>query len=396
MPRMKARPPPFLWFLLILPYGIGGGFISVAIATRMAREGVPAAQAAALGALGLLPHTWKFLWAPATDVTYTRRRWYIGSNLVGALALAAFALVPVRADTIGVLEIIVLASSLAATTLGMAVEALMAHHVPRDQLGRAAGWFQAGNLGGAGVGGALGLWLATHTSPETAIAVVVAVSLACIAAVFVVPDVPRMEGTPLQATLDTFRDLWSVVRTHAGVTALAICFLPIGSGGASYVFGTVSDHWHASEDLVALANGALGGLVAAVGCFVGGWMSDRFGRKSAYAIGGGLLALVAVAMAIAPRTPAMYLTFVLGYSAVSGICYGTFTGLVLATIGAGAAATKYNAYASLSNLPIYYMARLDGGAFARWGTAAMLFTDATAGVAGLVVFGIFVLVVRRR
>jgi len=117
-------------------------------------------------------------------------------------------------------------------------------------------------------------------------------------------------------------------------------------------------------------------------------MSDRFGRLTAYAAGGVLLALVALLVAVAPRIPEVYATVVLAYAGVNGICYGTFTGLVLATIGAGAAATKYNAFASLSNLPIYYTARIDGAAFAAWGAGAMLVADAAAGVVGLVLFAI--------
>lgn len=65
--------------------------------------------------------------------------------------------------------------------------------------------------------------------------------------------------------------------------------------------------------------------------------------------------------------------------------------------GEGAAATKYNVYASLSNTPIYYMTRIDGWAHAKWGPAGMLHTEAAFGFVGLLAFlGVTAGVKRRR
>jgi MFS family permease len=59
----------------------------------------------------------------------------------------------------------VLISNVASTFLAMATESLMVYNAPPDLHGRAGGWFQAGNLGGNGLGGGAGLWLA-QTLPE--------------------------------------------------------------------------------------------------------------------------------------------------------------------------------------------------------------------------------------
>jgi len=55
-------------------------------------------------------------------------------------------------------------------------------------------------------------------------------------------------------------------------------------------------------------------------------------------------------------------------------------------MGRGAAATKYNVFASLSNTPIYYMTRIDGWPHTRWGSGGMLRTEAAFGAAGLIAF----------
>lgn len=84
----------------------------------------------------------------------------------------------------------------------------------------------------------------------------------------------------------------------------------------------------------------------------------------------------------------MYVTFSLVYVFVVGLSYTAFTGFVLDTIGKGAAATKYNAFASLSNMPITYMGLVLAWAHAKWGEHGMLYTDAAAGVLGLCVLGV--------
>lgn len=398
----RARSHPLLWCILMMPFGISSGFVSIALAAQGKAAGLSVGDIASLVALTLLPHTWKFLWAPVTDITLTKRRWYLASNLVASLGIASFALLPIGPGTLGILQLVVFLQSLSTTTLGMAVEALMAHTVPRDEIGRASGWFQAGNLGGGGLGGGLGLMLVGAIGATGATLTVATLSLACTIAVFMVHDVPAVAADrgPLHATVAALKDLWQVVKTRAGTAALVICFVPVGSGAAQSLFVAISKDWAVSDNVVAVSNGALTGGVAAVGCFVGGWISDKLGRKRGYAAAGALLAAVAIGMAIAPRTPEMYVGFCMLYALVVGMCYGTFTGLVLDTIGAGAAATKYNAFASLSNIPIMYMTVVNGAAHSAWGATGLLLVDAAAGLIGLAVFGAFLLmvavVVRRR
>jgi predicted MFS family arabinose efflux permease len=148
----------------------------------------------------------------------------------------------------------------------------------------------------------------------------------------------------------------------------------------------VADDWHASANTVALATGVFSGIVSALGCLVGGFGSDRIDRKTAYALYGLLMAMCTVAMALAPRTETMYVVFTLIYAFIQGLTYAGFTAVVLETIGLGAAATKYNVYASLSNMPIAYMTLVDGWAHTRWGAAGLLNVEAAIGVAGIIVF----------
>jgi hypothetical protein len=86
----------------------------------------------------------------------------------------------------------------------------------------------------------------------------------------------------------------------------------------------------------------------------------------------------------------------LTYALITGLTYAGFSAVVLEAIGRGAAATKYNVFASLSNIPIAYMTVVDGWARTRWNEGAMLYVEAVIGVAALLVFIAVATTTRRR
>jgi MFS family permease len=146
--------------VLFLPFGATSGFVSVTIGFIAKQHGLGDATIGGLVAINLLPHTFKFFWAPLPDTLLTRRHWYLGANIVSSITLIAIGLVPVDQGTVSLLRTLIFTNALAITFLGMATEGLMANVVSAEERGTAAGWLQAGNLGGAGVGGGLALYLA--------------------------------------------------------------------------------------------------------------------------------------------------------------------------------------------------------------------------------------------
>jgi MFS transporter, PAT family, beta-lactamase induction signal transducer AmpG len=384
-PESHLHPSVFL--LLILPFGVIGGFLTVAVGFMLAKAGVSVEKIAALIALSYIPHTWKFAWAPIADTTLSRKAWYVLAAIVtgaGIWAIALFA----QSGNLSTLSLIVIAANVAVTFLGMSVESLMAYDTPEHEKGRAAGWFQAGNLGGVGLGGGAGLWLARQVGAGVAGAALGLLCLLCMAGLFFVPE-PKSshrQGGILQSLINVFRDLWGVARSRRGMLALVLCFLPIGSGAASNLWSAVSGDWHASAHVVELVTGILAGIISAAGCLVGGWVCDRMNRKTAYVLYGILQAVCAVAMALAPRTESMYAVFTSLYAFITGLTYAGFSAFVLEAMGKGAAATKYNVFAALSNTPIMYMTRIDGHAHDRMGAAGMLYTEAAWCLGGMALF----------
>jgi MFS family permease len=380
---------PSVFLFLILPFGAMGGYVGVALAYLYSHAGISVAGVAALVAVGIIPHTWKFAWAPLVDTTLTRKSWYLIASVVSAAGILATALFPIKASSLPILTIVILVSNFAVTFLGMATESLMAYDTPEDLKGRAGGWLQAGNLGGAGIGGGVGLWLAQRLPAQwMAGAILAGACLLCASALIFLPEPVSTvkEATVAKSLLNVFKDLWSLAKTRLGLLALFLCFLPVGSGAASNLWSAVASDWRASANTVAIVTGVLGGILSAVGCLIGGWICDRMDRKLAYVLYGVLQAASAIGMALAPRTEPMFIFWTCLYAVITGLTYAGFTAFVLEAIGAGAAATKYNVFASLSNAPIYYMTVLDGWAYTRWGAHGMLNAEAALGLLGMVLF----------
>jgi MFS family permease len=378
-----------VFLVLIIPFGVSSGYVQGPIGYLLRHAGIPVSQVAAIVALSVLPHTYKFAWAPVVDTTLDQKKWYLIAGISSSLGIAALGMFPATRAGLALLSAVVFIGSLATTFLGMAVESLMAHGTPEELKGRAGGWFQAGNLGGAGIGAGLGLWLSQRLPwTGTASALVGGLCLLCCGALFFVPMPARSHaragfGSSLLAAV---KDLWHVARERRGLLALILCFLPIGSGAASGLWATVAEDWKASAGTVELVTGLLAGVISAAGCIVGGWICDRTDRKVAYVVYGLLQAACAIGMALMPHTQGMFIAWASLYAFITGLTYAGFSAFVLEAIGKGAAATKYSVYASLSNFPIYYMTNVDGWAHDRWHASGMLFTEAALCVLGAVLF----------
>ena len=389
---------PWVFMVLIVPFGVVSGYVSVTLAYQLKQAGASVSQIAALVAMGMLPQTWKFFWAPVVDITLTQKRWYILAGILCATGIAAMGWFPATKVGLTALSSVVFLTNLASTVLGMAVESLLAHSTPDELKGHASGWFQAGNLGGGGIGGGLGLFMVERLpAPWMASGIVGGLCFVCCTALALVPtpERPQENSTILKSLTATLKDLWQLIRNRSGMLAFILCFLPIGTGAV--VFPSIAGEWDASSNTVALITGVLGGVISAVGCIVGGFVCDRMDRKQAYLLFGILQAGAGVAMALMPRSQIMFVVWVSIYTFTSGLAYAAFSAFVLEVIGKGAAATKYNALASLSNMPIYYMTNLDGWAHDRWNSAGMFFMESgLALLSAVLFFGLVKLLLGRR
>ncbi len=388
-----AFTAPWAFFFLVLPSGISSGFTSITLPFVLtAQAGFPVATAAAVVAVGVSANLWRFLWGPVADLTLTARRWYLIGLVASAATLALLGVMPLRQESVSLLSAVVFLSQVAGTLIVLPLGGLMARVVAEEAKGRASGWYQAGNLGGTGLGGGAGVWLASEFSNAVAAGVMAAAMLASAAALVLVSDVAPIAATEsLRARLlAMWRDLLALVRAAIPLFTIVLVSSPIGAGGMNNLWSAVAPDWQAGANTVALVTGVLNGVVSAVGCVAGGWVADRVGRWWSYFGSGALLALVAIAMAMVPRTPATFIGGVLVYALFLGMAYAAFSAIVLFAIGRGVASTKYAMLASLGNVPVVYMTALNGWTHDRYGAAAMLWVEALAAMV-CVALGLIVL-----
>ena len=102
---------------------------------------------------------------------------------------------------------------------------------PDNLKGRAAGWFQAGNLGGMRLGGGLCLWLmqSQQWSTGAAAALLAVLGLACSAGLLLVREPPptgRLPGVVANARA-LGAGLWALVRSRVGALAVLISALAL-------------------------------------------------------------------------------------------------------------------------------------------------------------------------
>ena len=415
----RALPPP-LWGVLTLPFGLAVGFATIAVPFVLRARGVPMTLIATVSQVASLPHVIKPFWSPLLDCGPRRRTWFFASIVVTALGLAATALIPPspteHAGPVPVLWFYTAAlfvAQAAVATSGSAVLAMMALTVPNAKRGAAAGWQTAGNLAGTAVGGALIAWMIAHLAPSST-----ALSLAAICAVSALPaafvhEVPPPRRSVARLLRDLFREVWRTLRSRDGWTAMIICLSPVGAGALTNLFSALAKDYAPSdavaEHLVIVVTGLLGGIVNIVGALLGGVLADRMNRRLAYALCGGLSGVCAVAMLLAPASPAAFTLGTLAYSLINGLCYAVFYSFVLELVGkresAATVTTQLALYIGASNLAAAYVTWLDGFAYDRakalapgWasaGRAGMLAMDALSTFVGLAVLALMILHVRR-
>lgn len=348
------------------------------------KYGLPVDQIANIVAVAMMPSIWSFLWSPLADAGLRKRSWVLISTLGASLAAAA-ALLGVHGSPVLLTALLFLMNAFAGL-LSSSCGALLSV-MPQHLRGRSAGWYQGGNTGGAAIGGGLVIWLADHASlPAVALSIVAAMLLPGLAAFLIEEPVPVRRALGPQIT-GLFRDLGDLFRTPRTWLGLVFFLSPVGSAAVGNLISGLGSDYHASSDEVLWVTGVAGGLLAALGCLIGGLVADRMNRMIAYALSGFLAALCGFYLGFSHATPFSYAAGYLTYSLAGGISYAVYTALLLDVIGSRkhAAASSYATLNAASNVPITYMTWLDGVGYKHWQARGLMTTDALANGVGSIV-----------
>jgi len=386
-------PKPWHFFILVIPYGVSFGFVSVALPYLARQKGIPVDIISGIVAAAFVPHGLKVLWAPIVDATLSRKTWYAIALALLAVGTFAMMAMPITASSIPALKTVVVASQVGLTLLYMACEGVLGRAVPTEKKSTAASWLQAGTFLGLGVGGGIAIELVSRL-PGAIAGVIVAAALSLCALPLLGFDEPtdQEKHSAAQAARELVRDLWGLLRSRDGLVALFVAISTIQAGAASAVFSAIAEDWHASRALVEATNGWMSGIVQALGAGLGGWFMSRMDRRATFMLAGGLTAVMGIVMVLLPREPWAYATCTLVYNTFLGAAYAGFSAFVYATIGKKAVATKYNILASMMNLSISYKIGVLGAASKSHGPSGLLITDASITLVAIaVLIGVIVL-----
>jgi PAT family beta-lactamase induction signal transducer AmpG len=408
------------FFMLYMTEGIPLGFTATAIATQMRRQGLgPEAIGAFVGSL-YLPWAFKWIAGPIVDTfssdRFGRRRTWIILMQIGMMATLLFALPIDYTKQLSLFTMIILVHNAFCATQDVAIDALAVNVLHEDERGTANGFMFAGASIGQAVGGSLVLFLAAVVPFRLTYFFVV--GMIGLVTLFIALPLKEPKGppraTPLGDAMATIgrdlvvfiREVWEAFTGSRGaLIGLLYAILPAGA----YALGLALQSNLAVE--LGLSDSKVGQLalystvISAVGCVVGGWLSDRFGRRKTLGFFLVCTALPTVWLAWAmyqagwihaldPRmahrpvpSAALIQTFwaaCLVYNVFQGLYYGIQSALFMDITTPRVAATQFTAYMAMLNLTISYTAFWQGKAIARLGYPKTLALDATLGMIGVI------------
>jgi len=412
----KGRLTAF--FLLYVTEGIPLGFTATAIAAQMRRGGLgPAAIGAFVGSL-YLPWALKWAMGPFVDTfsseRFGRRRTWIFLMQVGMMATLLAAMKVDFVGQLGLFTAIIFLHNAFAATMDVAIDALAVSVLPDDERGTANGFMFAGASIGQAIGGS-GVLFLTAVMPFQSTYVFTAATILAIT-LFVVLPLRETARAPLSESaraarnvgreLAVFvRDAWrAFTGSRAALVGVLFAVLPAGAYALSLALQSnlgvelgLSDSEVAELQLYAT-------VIFAPACILGGWLSDRFGRRSTLALfifltvvptlwlawtmwQAGWIMPVDMKMANRP-TPSRLLivtfwTTTIVYNIFQGLYYGIRSALYMDITTPAVAATQFTAYMALMNLCTSYTAAWQGFAVERIGYPATLILDSAAGLIGL-------------
>ncbi len=373
---MRERTAPgWLFGVLALPYAVlVTGFVGTVLAFLLRREGVGVDRIGSIVALVNLPQALYFLWSPLTDFWIRRRNWMVlASAAAGALLFSAFGVRSFGDPT-------AVSLLFGAVAVGMMTSAcaggMMAESVAERDKALAGSFYQAGALGGGALGGGGLLLLAEHWGRmEVGAVAAVAIVLPSLAG-YLVPAAASGEdgGAGLGARLrEIGREFRRTFLRREAVAPLLLLAAPFGSGAALSLLPGVAQDYGVTAGQVAWINGVGGGVLTALGAMLMTLLPKGVDARLGYPVAGLVNAVCLGVLLLGSPRPATYLVGAGLYLLTVGAAYALFTALVLQVMGevGKSGGSRYSMLVSVGNLPVAYMAWMDGRGYRWFGTKGL-------------------------
>ncbi len=382
--RTASHERPWIFNFLIAPDAVLSiGLIDGALSYLLRNEGVGAARAASFVALLSLPHAIYFLWGPLTDFWMRRRTWLMLMAAAAAAALlAAFHRASLAAR--GTIALLFLSAFFGGFTVA-ACGGIMGTLRSDANRRRAGSFYQSGSLAFGGLAVFLLVSLAARVSLAalgwTVAAMVALPALAALAA----PPQRKLSAEPARVTaVRVWRELRATFLRRDAVPYTLLITFPMCSGAMIGLLPGLARDYGVGGAEVAWINGLAGALLTAAGALIASLTPLRIRAPIAFLVAGLVNAATLAILALGPLRPEVYFAGAALFLFTIGACYAFFTGVALEFLGASgkSGSGRYAIINSLGNLPVAYMAWMDGRGYAHWGPRGMPGVDAAVSAAG--------------
>jgi PAT family beta-lactamase induction signal transducer AmpG len=400
------------FFLLYVTEGIPLGFAATAVATQLRRQGVGPAEIGAFVASFYLP--WAFKWAagPFVDVFRSirfghRRGWILFTQIMMALTLLALIAVPLPSG-LAIFTAILLVHNSFGAIQDVAIDSLAVNTLTEDERGLANGLMFAGASVGQAIGGS-GVLFLMSSMPFQSSFIFVAGAIAMVTGFVVLPMKEKVaerlalpEGvSPWRAAVGEMRafavqSFQSFVGTSGAFRGVFFALLPAGAMSLGLTLqSNLAVEVGMNDDQVGALN-LWSSIVSAAAMVVGGWLSDKLGRRITLAWYLAFMSLPVLYLMwilhqhgyVMPRAPGgaplpelitqlWYAT--MAYAVFQGLMYGTRSAIMMDVTNPRVAATQFTAYMAMMNLAIAFAASWQGVAIEAWGYQTTLLVDAITG-----------------
>jgi PAT family beta-lactamase induction signal transducer AmpG len=389
---------PWLFNFLIAPGAvIAIGLVNGALSYLLRREGVDPGRAASIVALLGLPHTIYFLWGPLTDFWMRRRTWLMAAAAAAAATLVVAFHRPALASTGGVTLLFLSAcfGEFAVAACGGMMGTL------RDEKNRrrAGSFYQSGSLAFGAIAVFVLVSLAARYTLGTLGWIVAAmVALPALFALVAPPQPVVGEHTPRETAARVWREFKSTFLRWEAIPYTLLVTAPCCSGAMIGLLPALAADYGVTGQQVAWINGLAGALLTAAGALAASLIPVRIRAPIAFLIAGLFNAATLAVLSLGPQTPTVYFIGTVLFLFSIGAGYALFTGVVLEFLGGSgkSGSARYAIINSLGNLPVAYMAYLNGRGYAHWGPRAMPATDAVLSTAAIVLLLALFVVTKRR
>jgi PAT family beta-lactamase induction signal transducer AmpG len=407
------------FFFLYITEGIPLGFAAIAVATQLRRQDVGPAEIGAFVGSFYLPWAFKWAFGPFIDVFASdrwgrRRGWIIATQVMMALTLMSTVLLKLP-EQLALFTIILLLHNTFGAMQDVAIDALAVNSLGEQERGLANGLMFAGAAIGQAIGGAGVLYLSSYTGFQPTFFFVAG----CILAVTLFVALPMREApAAARAALAAGVSRWahaaaqmrgfavqsfrSFLGTRGAYLGLAFALLPSGAMCLGLALqSNLAVELGLNDAEVARLN-FYSGIVQAGFMVIGGYLSDRFGRRRMLALYIALMSIPVLYLmselqqhgwvmpqnaadrGVAPAALVMALwVAVLTYGVALGLMYGTRSAIFMDVTNPAVAATQFTAYMALMNMSIAYSATWQGIAVEAIGYPNTMLIDAILGLACL-------------